>query len=98
MQERYDALNGHRSDCQEFACSFTTFELRTVCSNPLCVQTERLKELAFVLNASQLDIVKRWDSGKGELTKQFSAGEVKHLIRALFRNTDRRANTLAKIT
>ena len=64
----------------------------------LCPNWERLKELAFVLNASQLDIVKRWDSGKGELAKQFSAGEVKHLIRALFRNTDRRANTLAKIT
>ena len=63
----------------------------------LCTNWERLKELAFVLNASQLDIVKRWDSGKGELAKQFSAGEVKHLIRALFRNTDRRANTLANI-
>lgn len=63
----------------------------------LCPIWERLKQLAFVLNASQLDIVERWNKGKGEIAKHFSAGEVKHLIRALFRNTDRRADTLTKI-
>lgn len=64
----------------------------------LCPNWDRLKELTFVLNASQLEIVERWGNGEGELAKQFNAGEVKHLIRALFRNTDRRADTLSKIT
>lgn len=63
----------------------------------LCPSWERLRELSFILNASQPEIVERWDKGEGPLAKQFSAVEVKHLIRAIFRNTDRRADTLMKI-
>lgn len=64
----------------------------------VCLSWEQLKELAFVLDAEQEDIVIRWDKGNGSLAKHMSAAEVKHLIRALFKNTDRRANTLSKIS
>lgn len=63
----------------------------------ICPNWERLKELIFVLGASQNDIVNRWDSGKGPLAKQLSVSEMKQLIRAIFKNTERRANTLTKI-
>lgn len=39
----------------------------------------------------------RWADGKGPLAAEFSAAEVKSLIRALFQNTERRAAALAKI-
>ena len=61
----------------------------------ICSSWERLKELAFVLDAEQEDIVIRWKNGT--LSKHMSTTEVKHLVRALFKNTDRRANTLSKI-
>lgn len=65
---------------------------------PLICQTwDRLKELIFVLSASQNDIVSRWANGKGTLAKQFTVTEVKQLVRAIFRNTERRAETLSKI-
>ena len=63
----------------------------------LCQNWEKLKELVFILGAGQSDIVHRWDKGKGPLAKQFSVAEVKQLIRAIFKNTERRAESLAKI-
>nr|XP_020650104.1 centromere/kinetochore protein zw10 homolog [Pogona vitticeps] len=55
------------------------------------------RELMLVLQASLQEIVDRWADGKGPLAAEFSPGEVKSLIRALFQNTERRAAALAKI-
>ncbi|NXF09779.1 ZW10 protein, partial [Smithornis capensis] len=55
------------------------------------------KELMIVLQASLQEIVDQWADGKGPLAAEFSAAEVKSLIRALFQNTERRAAALAKI-
>ena len=57
----------------------------------------RFKELINVLNASLLEISDRWAEGKGPLAVEFSPNEMKQLIRALFQNTERRANILSKI-
>ncbi|GFS88287.1 hypothetical protein NPIL_702861 [Nephila pilipes] len=57
----------------------------------------KFQELQLILSASMREIVDRWASGKGPLAAHFTAGEVKHLIRALFQNTERRAAALAKI-
>ncbi|XP_076054000.1 zeste-white 10 kinetochore protein isoform X2 [Oratosquilla oratoria] len=54
-------------------------------------------ELIILLEASLRDILDRWADGKGPLAHQFTTDEVKQLIRALFQNTDRRAQVLAKI-
>lgn len=56
-----------------------------------------LKELSIVLNASLQEIVDRWAEGKGPLAVEFSCNEMKSLIRALFKNTARRAAALTKI-
>lgn len=64
----------------------------------LCASWEKLKELVFVLKAEQEDIVSRWGKGEGPLSKHMTVPEVKHLIRASFKNTSRRAETLAKVT
>ncbi|XP_051533825.1 centromere/kinetochore protein zw10 homolog [Myxocyprinus asiaticus] len=56
-----------------------------------------LKELSTVLNASLQEIVDRWVEGKGPLAVEFSCKEMKSLIRALFKNTERRAAALNKI-
>ncbi|CAH1790755.1 unnamed protein product [Owenia fusiformis] len=58
---------------------------------------QKFMELMLVLNASLHDIADRWTDGKGPLAHEFSAGEIKQLIRALFQNTDRRSAILAKI-
>ncbi|NXK63888.1 ZW10 protein, partial [Sylvietta virens] len=55
------------------------------------------KELMIILQANLQEIVDQWADGKGPLAVQFSAAEVKSLIRALFQNTERRAAALAKI-
>uniref|UniRef100_A0A8C3UIX8 Zw10 kinetochore protein n=1 Tax=Catharus ustulatus TaxID=91951 RepID=A0A8C3UIX8_CATUS len=55
------------------------------------------KELMIILQANLQEIVDQWADGKGPLAKEFSAAEVKSLIRALFQNTERRAAALAKI-
>ncbi|NXG63756.1 ZW10 protein, partial [Hemiprocne comata] len=55
------------------------------------------KELMIILQASLQEIVDQWADGKGPLAAEFSAAEVKSLIRALFQNTDRRAAALARI-
>ncbi|XP_020600690.1 centromere/kinetochore protein zw10 homolog [Orbicella faveolata] len=57
----------------------------------------RYKELIAILQASLQDIVDRWADGKGPLAHEFTAQEVRGLIRALFQNTDRRAAVLGKI-
>lgn len=56
-----------------------------------------LKELSIVLSASLQEIVDRWAEGKGPLAVEFSCNEMKSLIRALFKNTERRAAALTKI-
>jgi centromere/kinetochore protein ZW10 len=64
----------------------------------VCSSWEQLKQIIFVLDADQDDIVKSWGQGKGLLAKHMSANDVKHMIKALFKNTNRRALTLSKIT
>jgi len=58
---------------------------------------EKLKSLAVVLNASLLEITDMWEAGKGSLAQQFTVGETRSLIKALFKNTERRAAALNKI-
>lgn len=57
----------------------------------------KLEQLKMILNASLLEITEQWCEGSGILTANYKADEVKHLIRALFQNTDRRANALSSI-
>lgn len=57
----------------------------------------KFQELITILNASLQDIEQRWADGKGPLAHEFSVDQVKQLIRALFQNTSRRAEVLAKI-
>lgn len=57
----------------------------------------KFQELQLILSANMREIVDRWSSGKGPLASHFTADDVKHLIRALFQNTERRAAALAKI-
>lgn len=58
---------------------------------------EKFLELIQVLGASLKEIEVRWDNGKGPLAQEFTAPQVKQLIRALFQNTERRSNLLASI-
>lgn len=54
-------------------------------------------QLRMMLDASLADINEQWSDGKGPLTMNYKAEEVRHLIKALFKNTDRRAVILNKI-
>lgn len=63
-----------------------------------CKSWKKLRSLSVVLNASMLEIVDLWGSSKGQLAREFSVGEVRSLVKAIFRNTDRRAAALNKIT
>ncbi|CRL03895.1 CLUMA_CG017017, isoform A [Clunio marinus] len=56
---------------------------------------QTMLHLQFILDASLVDITNSWKSK--EITQSFKAEEVKRLIRALFQNTDRRANALSSI-
>ncbi|CAL7934411.1 unnamed protein product [Xylocopa violacea] len=58
---------------------------------------EKFLELIQVLGASLREIEVRWNGGKGPLAREFTAPQVKQLIRALFQNTERRSNLLASI-
>lgn len=58
---------------------------------------EKFLELIQVLGASLKEIEARWNGGEGPLAREFTALQVKQLIRALFQNTERRANLLASI-
>ncbi|PIK43642.1 putative centromere/kinetochore protein zw10-like [Apostichopus japonicus] len=57
----------------------------------------RFEELLFILEASMKDIVERWADGKGPLADVFEPLQVKGMIRALFQNTERRADALSHI-
>jgi protein transport protein DSL1/ZW10 len=56
---------------------------------------EKLVDLQFILDASLVDIQTSWKDGR--LPKNFRTDEVKRLIRALFQNTERRANCIQTI-
>lgn len=57
----------------------------------------RFNELCLVLNSSMQTIVDRWFNGQGPLASQFTAIQIKQLIRALFQTSERRTAALAKI-
>lgn len=57
----------------------------------------KLEQLKMILNASLQEITEQWCEGAGILTVNYKAEEIKHIIRALFQNTDRRAKALTKI-
>ena len=63
----------------------------------LIAKWNKLSELTLVLNAGLQEICDRWAEGKGPSAAEFTANEMKHLIRALFQNTKRRDAVLAKI-
>lgn len=63
----------------------------------LCGSWTKMQQLRMMLDAPLAHIAEQWAEGMGPLTLHYRAEEVKHLIRALFQNTDRRANALAKI-
>ena len=63
-----------------------------------CKDWSKLRELAVVMDASLQKIVEMWGSGKGKLAQAFTPMEIRGLIKALFKNTERRAAALAKIT
>ena len=56
---------------------------------------QRMLHLQFILDASLVDITNSWKAG--QVSQSFKVEEVKRLIRALFQNTDRRANALSAI-
>lgn len=56
---------------------------------------QKMLHLQFVLDASLVDITNSWKAG--QILQSFKVEEVKRLIRALFQNTDRRANALSSI-
>ncbi|XP_046388776.1 centromere/kinetochore protein zw10 homolog [Ischnura elegans] len=57
----------------------------------------KFKELILVLGSSLRDIDGRWADGKGPLADIFQVDEVRKLILALFKNSERRAATLRLI-
>ncbi|KAM7350956.1 zeste-white 10 kinetochore protein [Cochliomyia hominivorax] len=57
----------------------------------------KLQQLKMILNASLQEITEQWCDGAGILTANYKAEEIRHLIRALFQNTDRRAKALNRI-
>lgn len=57
----------------------------------------KLQQLKMILNSSMVNIVDHWADGKGPFTMHYKAEEIRHLIRALFQNTDHRASALAAI-
>ncbi|KAJ0182253.1 hypothetical protein K1T71_001622 [Dendrolimus kikuchii] len=56
----------------------------------------KLRELIFVLGGSLKDIENQWQDGNGPL-KVFNTEELRNLVKALFQNTQIRANLLAKL-
>ncbi|XP_045777221.1 centromere/kinetochore protein zw10 homolog [Maniola jurtina] len=57
----------------------------------------KLQELIFVLGGSLKDIENHWSDGTGPLAVHFQVDELRSLIKALFQNTQFRANLLSKI-
>lgn len=60
-------------------------------------QWTKLHELVLVLSGSLKDIEIRWGDGSGPLAIHFRPNEIRCLIKALFQNTQFRANLLSKI-
>ncbi|XP_026464520.1 centromere/kinetochore protein zw10 homolog [Ctenocephalides felis] len=58
---------------------------------------QKFQELKNVLKGNLESIESQWANGKGLLATVFEKQEIKHLIRALFQNTDRRAELLMKL-
>ncbi|VDM10426.1 unnamed protein product [Wuchereria bancrofti] len=54
----------------------------------------RIKELLFCLDSSLQNIYDRWCDGKGPLALWLHADEVRHLVKALFQNTEKRAHLI----
>lgn len=57
----------------------------------------KLKETIFVLGGSLKDIEHHWKDGTGPLAVHFKVEELRNLIKALFQNSQIRANLLYKI-
>ncbi|EAT36859.1 AAEL011103-PA [Aedes aegypti] len=57
----------------------------------------KLMQLHKMLDASLIEITELWAEGKGPLTLNYKAEEIKHLIRALFQNTKHRQTCLSSI-
>ncbi|KAJ8735881.1 hypothetical protein PYW07_007501 [Mythimna separata] len=57
----------------------------------------KLQELIFILGGSLKDIENHWQDGAGPLAIHFRNEELRSLIKALFQNTQMRANLLSKI-
>lgn len=58
---------------------------------------QKFNEFVLVLKGNLRDIDDRWSNGMGPLASEFTPDQVKHLIRALFQNSERRAALLSKI-
>ncbi|CAB0012684.1 unnamed protein product, partial [Nesidiocoris tenuis] len=54
-------------------------------------------ELIRILDGSLIEIGDRWADGKGPLAIEFTAEQVRHLIKALFQVSDRRSAVLSRI-
>lgn len=60
-----------------------------------CQSWQKMLHLQFILDASLVDITYSWKAD--QISQTFKAEEIKRMIRALFQNTDRRANALSSI-
>lgn len=60
-------------------------------------KSSRLSEMIIFLSSNLKEIVSRWSEGKGPLAVAFTITEVKGLIRALFQNTEHRAQAIMQI-
>lgn len=58
---------------------------------------QKLQQLKTMMNASLKEFTELWCDGAGPLTANYQAKEIKHLIRALFQDTDRRAKAITQI-
>jgi len=67
------------------------------CPHKFVKRWGKFNELITVLDSSLRVLEDRWGEGAGPLAKEFSADEVKQMIRAIFQNTERRAAVLSKI-
>ncbi|KAH8235683.1 hypothetical protein KR032_005265, partial [Drosophila birchii] len=57
----------------------------------------KLQQLKTIMNASLKEITELWCNGAGPLTANYKSDEIRHLIRALFQDTNRRAQAMARI-
>ncbi|KAH8289332.1 hypothetical protein KR054_003867, partial [Drosophila jambulina] len=58
----------------------------------------KLQQLKTIMNASLKEITELWCNGVGPLTANYKSDEIRHLIRALFQDTNRRVQAMAKIS